>query len=277
MILDTRSKKKQAARLPIDKIFPSISEFVPVIHIPDKWNFHIELYLVTAPVNAPLTIGPSEMKELRSTTRAFRKGFIRPSSTHGTPDLFIPKLQFLSYVIDNKGIHVDPSKIESVKECISKTPTENSSFRSIVPNLLKQKFFSAPILAYPKEVKILIVYCDASDQGFGRCVYAKGKWLYLMHHSSKDPEKTILLMIWNMDSSFALKIGGLSLWYQVTVSLIIRVNSIFLDQKELNMRQRRWLRVAYDYDANSLSPRKQNFVADALSMKETEPPLRFDL
>nr|GFC48211.1 putative reverse transcriptase domain-containing protein [Tanacetum cinerariifolium] len=31
-------------------------------------------------------------------------------------EFWIPKVQFLSHVIDNQGIHVDPAKIESIKD-----------------------------------------------------------------------------------------------------------------------------------------------------------------
>nr|GEZ23062.1 putative reverse transcriptase domain-containing protein [Tanacetum cinerariifolium] len=47
------------------------------------------------------------------------------------------------------------------------------------------------------------------------------------------------------------------------------------DQKELNMRQRRWLELLSDYDCEiRYHPEKANVVADALSRKEREPPLR---
>ncbi|GJX60024.1 hypothetical protein Tco_0291414, partial [Tanacetum coccineum] len=40
-------------------------------------------------------------------------------------EFWIPKVQFLGHVIDCQGIHVDPVKIESIKDWASpKTPTE---------------------------------------------------------------------------------------------------------------------------------------------------------
>ncbi|GJS03428.1 putative reverse transcriptase domain-containing protein [Tanacetum coccineum] len=48
-----------------------------------------------------------------------------------------------------------------------------------------------------------------------------------------------------------------------------------LNQKELNMRQRRWLDLLSDYNYEiRYHPRKENVVADALSRKEQNKPLR---
>ncbi|GJR67170.1 hypothetical protein Tco_0013235 [Tanacetum coccineum] len=44
-------------------------------------------------------------------------------------EFWIPKVQFLSHVIDSQGIHVDPAKIESIKDWASpKKPTEIRQF-----------------------------------------------------------------------------------------------------------------------------------------------------
>nr|GFC04175.1 putative reverse transcriptase domain-containing protein [Tanacetum cinerariifolium] len=44
-------------------------------------------------------------------------------------EFWIPKVQFLGHVIDSQGIHVDPTKIESVKDWASpKSPTEIRQF-----------------------------------------------------------------------------------------------------------------------------------------------------
>nr|GFC60876.1 putative reverse transcriptase domain-containing protein [Tanacetum cinerariifolium] len=47
-------------------------------------------------------------------------------------EFWIPQVQFLSHVIDSQGIHVDPAKIESVKDWASpKSPTEIRQFLSL--------------------------------------------------------------------------------------------------------------------------------------------------
>ncbi|GKC63264.1 putative reverse transcriptase domain-containing protein, partial [Tanacetum coccineum] len=47
-------------------------------------------------------------------------------------EFWIPKVQFLGHVIDSEGIHVDPAKIESVKDWASpKSATEIRQFLSL--------------------------------------------------------------------------------------------------------------------------------------------------
>ncbi|GKE29102.1 putative reverse transcriptase domain-containing protein, partial [Tanacetum coccineum] len=119
-------------------------------------------------------------------------------------EFWIPKVQFLGHVIDSQGIHVDPTKIESIKDWASpKTLTEIRQFLGLTGyyrrfiegflkiaksmtkltqkgvkfdwgdkqesafQLLKQKLCSAPILALPEGSKDFVVYGDASHKGLG--------------------------------------------------------------------------------------------------------------
>nr|GEX34010.1 putative reverse transcriptase domain-containing protein [Tanacetum cinerariifolium] len=63
-------------------------------------------------------------------------------------------------------------------------------------------------------------------------------------------------------------------WYDLLSSFLIS-QDFSEDQKELNMRQRRWLELLSDYDCEiRYHPGKANVVADALSQKERIKPLR---
>ncbi|GJT02187.1 putative reverse transcriptase domain-containing protein [Tanacetum coccineum] len=91
-------------------------------------------------------------------------------------EFWLSKVQFLGLVIDSKGIHVDPSKIESIKDWASpKTPTEIHQFLEAVFQLLKQRLCSASILALPEDSKNFVVYCDASRKGLGTVLMQREK------------------------------------------------------------------------------------------------------
>ncbi|GJZ89571.1 putative reverse transcriptase domain-containing protein, partial [Tanacetum coccineum] len=141
-------------------------------------------------------------------------------------ELWIPKVQFLIHVIDSKGIHVDPAKIESIKYWASpKTPTEIRQFLGLagyyrrfiegfskiaksmtkltqknvkfdwgekeeaVFQLIKHKLCSAPILALPKGSENFIVYCDASHKGLGIVLMQNEKVIAYASRQQKIHEK----------------------------------------------------------------------------------------
>ncbi|GJX06851.1 putative reverse transcriptase domain-containing protein, partial [Tanacetum coccineum] len=100
------------------------------------------------------------------------------------------QVQFLGHVIDREGIHVDPAKIESIKDWASpKTPTEIRQFLEAAFQLLKQKLYSAPILALPKGNENFVVYCDASHKGLGVVLMQKEKVIAYASHQLKVHEK----------------------------------------------------------------------------------------
>ncbi|KAI3811400.1 hypothetical protein L1987_21122 [Smallanthus sonchifolius] len=177
-------------------------------------------------------------------------------------EFWIREVQFLGHVANENGIHVDPSKIEAIKNWTAPTtPTVVRQFLGLAGyycqfierfskiaqplttitqkgkpynwsntqesafQLLKQRLCSAPILSLPKGTDDFAVYYNTPIQGLG-CV--------LMQR-----EKSL--------------------------------QHIF-EQKELNIRQCRWIELLNDYDCTTkYHPGNANVVADALSRKKTKP------
>ncbi|GJW67720.1 ribonuclease H-like domain-containing protein [Tanacetum coccineum] len=78
----------------------------------------------------------------------------------------------------SQGIHVDPAKIESIKDWASpktKVKFDWSDKVEIAFQLIKQKLCSAPIMALPKGSEDFITYCDASIKGLGAMLMQKEK------------------------------------------------------------------------------------------------------
>ncbi|GKA69840.1 putative reverse transcriptase domain-containing protein [Tanacetum coccineum] len=113
-------------------------------------------------------------------------------------------------------------------------------------------------------------------EGFGRCVNAKRKGDCLCITPTEDEKNYTTHDLELGAVVFALKIWRHYL-YRTKCTVFIDHKSLqhILNQKELNMRQRRWLELLSDYDCEiRYHPRKANVVADALSRKERDQPLR---
>ncbi|GJW18085.1 putative reverse transcriptase domain-containing protein [Tanacetum coccineum] len=203
------------------------------------------------------------------------------------------------------GIHVDPAKIESIKDWESpKTSTEIRQFLGLAGyyrrfiegflkiaksmtkltqkgikfdwgekeenafQLIKQKLCSAPILALPEGSEDFVVYCDASHKGLGVVLMQREKVIAYASRQLKIHEKNYTTHDLELGSVvFALKIWRHYLYgTKCTVFTDHKSLQHILDQKELNMRQRRWLELLSDYDCDiRYHPGKANVVADALS------------
>nr|GFA61302.1 putative reverse transcriptase domain-containing protein [Tanacetum cinerariifolium] len=194
-------------------------------------------------------------------------------------EFWIPKVQFLSHVIDNQGIHVDPTEIKSVKDwASSKSPIEIRQFLGLTGyyrrfieglskiaktmtkltqkkikfewgdkqeaafQLLKQKLCSVPILALPEGSEDFIVYCDASNKGLGAVLMQREKVISYASRQLKIHEKNYT----THDLELGAVVFALKIW-----------------------------RHYFDYDCDiHYHPGKANVVVDTLSKKEREPPLR---
>ncbi|GKC21850.1 putative reverse transcriptase domain-containing protein [Tanacetum coccineum] len=143
--------------------------------------------------------------------------------------------------------------------------------------LLKQKLCSAPILALPEGSENFVVYCDASHKGLGAVLMQKEKVIAYASRQLKVHEKNYT----THDLELGAVVFALKMWrhylYGTKCVVFTDHKSLqhILDQKELNMRQRRWLELLSDYDCEiRYHPGKANVVADALSRKERSKPLR---
>ncbi|GJR96570.1 putative reverse transcriptase domain-containing protein [Tanacetum coccineum] len=198
-------------------------------------------------------------------------------------EFWIPKVQFLGHVIDNKGIHVDPAKIESVKDWASpKTPTEIRQFLGLAGYYRRfiegfSKIAKPMTKLTQKKVKFekqlfLNHYCDASKKGLGAVLMQREKVISYASRQLKIHEKNYT----THDLELGAVVFALKIWrhylYGTKCMVFTDHKSLqhILDQKELNMRQRRWLELLSDYDCDiRYHPGKANVVADALSRKET--------
>nr|GEX41247.1 putative reverse transcriptase domain-containing protein [Tanacetum cinerariifolium] len=210
-----------------------------------------------------------------------------------------------------EGIHVDPTKIEAIKNWA--TPTTSTEVRQFLGlagyyrrfiegfslisksltkltqknnkfeweteaeeafQTLKQKLCCAPILAVPEGSKDLVVYCDASLRGFGAVLMQREKVIAYASRQLRTHEENYM----THDLELEAVVFALRLWrhYLYGTKCMVYTDhtslQYILDQKELNMRQHRWIELLSDYDCEiHYHLGKANVVADALSRKEREP------
>ncbi|KAD4888602.1 hypothetical protein E3N88_20675 [Mikania micrantha] len=224
------------------------------------------------------------------------------------------EVQFLGHVVNQDGIQVDPNKIKAVEQWETpRTPTEIRQFlglagyyRRFIKNfskialplttltqknqsfiwgsqqeeafqLLKHKLCNAPILSLPEGIDNFTVYCDASRQGLGCVLMQNDKVIAYASRQLKVHEKNYT----THDLELGAVVFALKIWrhYLYGTKCIIYTDhkslQHILDQKMLNMRQRRWVELLNDYDCEiRYHPGKANVVAEALSRKERVKPLR---
>ncbi|GKA41652.1 putative reverse transcriptase domain-containing protein [Tanacetum coccineum] len=150
-------------------------------------------------------------------------------------------------------------------------------------HLLKQKLYSAPILALPKGAEDfmvffwMVVYCNASLKGYEVVLMQREKVIAYASRQLKVHEENYT----THDLELGAVVFALRLWrhYLYGTKCVVFTDhkslQYILNQKELNLRQRRWIELLSDYDCEiRYHPGKANVVADALSRKERIKPLR---
>nr|GEX29462.1 putative reverse transcriptase domain-containing protein [Tanacetum cinerariifolium] len=237
----------------------------------------------------------NQLKELQE------KGFIRPShSPWGAPVLFVKKkdeeeheahlkiildllkkeelyakilkcefwlkeVQFLGYVVNREGIHMDPSKVESVKNWkTSESPIEIRSFLGLAG------YYRRFIENFSKIAKPLTQLTQKNKAYRGKVIAYASRQLktHEKNYTTHDLELGAVV--------FALKIWRHYLFGMKSVIYTDHKSLQYIfDQKELNMRQRHWVELLSDYECEiKYHSGKANVVADALSRKERLKPRR---
>jgi hypothetical protein len=202
-------------------------------------------------------------------------------------DFWLREVSFLGHIIIDGGIAVDPSKVQEVLNWNppKNVPEIRSflglagyyrrfieGFSKIVKPLtcllekgkefkwddkcqvcfeeLKKKLTTAPVLIMPDIHKGFDVYCDASRRGLGCVLMQEGKvveyaYRQLRKHDQNYPTH---------DLELAAIVHELKIWRHYMIG---NKCQIFTDhkslkyiftQRDLNLRQRRWLELIKDYD-----------------------------
>nr|GEW81550.1 hypothetical protein [Tanacetum cinerariifolium] len=194
---------------------------------------------------------------------------------------WLRKVQFLGHVINGNEIHVDPSKIEAVKNWKApRTPTEVRSFlgldgyyrrfienfsmiaksltiltqkcktfdwgeeQELVFQTLKDKLCNCLVLALLEGLEDFVVYCDASGIGLSCVLMQRGKMIAYASRQLKIHEKNY--------TTHDLELGAVMFALKIWIHYLYRTKSLFSD---------------YDCEIR-YHPGKANVVADALSRKE---------
>ncbi|XP_061998945.1 uncharacterized protein LOC133716243 [Rosa rugosa] len=222
-------------------------------------------------------------------------------------DFWQKEVKFLGHVVSKDGVSVDPSKVEAVMSWSRPTTvTEIRSFLGLAGyyrrfiegfssiasaltkltrkdsqfiwtdecekafNELKTRLTTAPVLTIPTSGGGLVIYSDASHQGLGCVLMQNGGVVAYGSRQLKVHERNYP----THDLELAAVVFALKIWrhylYGEKFELFSDHKSLkyLFSQKELNMRQRRWMELIKDYDFTlEYHPGKANVVADALSRK----------
>nr|GEZ12060.1 putative reverse transcriptase domain-containing protein [Tanacetum cinerariifolium] len=216
-------------------------------------EFQIDLVPgATLVVRPPYRLAPSEinkvehLRHLKQTLELLKKEELY--AKFSKYDFWLSKVQFLGHVIDNKGIHVNPTKNESIKDWESpKTLKEIRQFLglTVTTDDLSRKLCSAPILDLPEGSENFMVYCDASYKGLDAVLMQREKVIAYASRQLKIHKKKYT----THDLELGAVVFALRMWRHYLYGT-------------------RWLELLGDYDCEiHYHPGKGNVVADALCQK----------
>ncbi|XP_070024610.1 uncharacterized protein, partial [Nicotiana sylvestris] len=206
-------------------------------------------------------------------------------------EFWLSSMAFLGHIVSSEGIQVDPRKIEAVQSWSRPSSTTEirsflglagyyrrfvQGFSSIASPLtkltqkgapfvwsdecedsfqkLKSLLTTAPVLVLPSAAGSYTVYCDASRVGIDCVLMQEGRVIAYASRQLKPHEKNYPVH----DLELAAIVHALKIWrhylYGVSCEVFTDHRSLqhLFKQKDLNLRQRRWLELLKDYDITIL-------------------------
>nr|GEZ56350.1 hypothetical protein [Tanacetum cinerariifolium] len=184
--MEKKSDERRLEDIPVVRefleVFPKVLPGLPQVR---QVEFQIDLIPGATPVaRAPYRLAPSEMPELSDqlqelTDIVFIDDILiysRNKEEHEDHLRIILELLKKEKLYANHGIHVDPAKIEAVKNLAS-------------PTTPAEKLCEALILALPEGNDDFVVYCDASHQGLGAVLMQREKVIAYASRQLKPHEE----------------------------------------------------------------------------------------
>ncbi|GJV55875.1 putative reverse transcriptase domain-containing protein [Tanacetum coccineum] len=277
------------------EVFP---EDLPGIPPTRQVEFQIDLIPGAAPVaRAPYRLAPSKMKELSDQLKElFNKGFIRPSSSPwGAPVLFVKKKDGSFRMIDDLFDQLQGSSIFSKIDLRSGYHQLRVHEEDITKTAFRTRYGHYEFQVMPFSLtNALAVFMDLMNRV---CKPYLDKFVIvfiddiLIYSKNKQDVTTKELKTYRLCAASIKGLGAMLMQREKVIAYASRQLKLheknytthdldlqhILDQKELNMRQRRWLELLSDYDfVIRYHPGKANVVADALTLsrKRTNKPIK---
>ncbi|GKA48541.1 retrotransposon protein, putative, ty3-gypsy subclass [Tanacetum coccineum] len=268
---EDKSEKKRLDNVSIvwdfPKVFPENFSGLPLTR---QVEFQIDLIPRAAPIDLRSGYHQLRVREGDILKTAFRTRYghyefqVMPFGLTNAPTIFMDLMNCVCKPYLDKFVIVF---IDDILIYSKNKKEHKEHIRTILELLKKEELYAnAPILALLKGSEDFVAYCNTSIKSLGIVLMQRDKVIAYASRQLKIHEKNYT----THDLELGAVVFALKIWrhylYRTKYMVFTDHKSLqhILNQKELNMRQRRWLELHSDYDCEiRYHPGKANVVADA--------------